>query len=162
MTADKIMNNPVHVEGSLKSADRLRIGVGPASVCGIAASQRAVESFHMIGVNILIPDILHCLRMFRARSLIFRTLRPYFYGPANPCFSLSPSRLCGAFSSFLSVISVPLCGIIKKIPHKAAKNTEALFFPVISVPLCLCASVWDHKKKSHTKPQRTRRLCFSL
>jgi len=42
---------------------------------------------------------------------------------------------------FFSVISVPLCGIIKKIPHKAAKNTEALFF------LCdLCASVWDHKK----------------
>ncbi|OQY60480.1 MAG: hypothetical protein B6245_01280 [Desulfobacteraceae bacterium 4572_88] len=40
----------------------------------------------------------------------------------------------------------------KKIPHKAAKNTEALF-SLISVPLCGII------KKSHTKPQRTRRLC---
>ena len=40
------------------------------------------------------------------------------------------------------------------IPHKAAKNTETLFFFVISVPLCGII------KKSRTKPQRTRRLCF--
>jgi len=42
---------------------------------------------------------------------------------------------------FLSVISVPLCGIIKKNPAQSRKEHGG------SVFICdLCASVWDHKK----------------
>jgi hypothetical protein len=67
----------------------LGIGIGLAAVTSHAPSQRTVEGFQMIGVNILVSDILGGVRVFWLWGLIFGALRPWFV--ALTAFVLEPN-----------------------------------------------------------------------
>jgi len=73
---NKIMHNPIDIQPFLKSYGVFCIHIGASAIRGTATSERRIEGFQMIRMNILGSNILYCFRMFWKGRLIFWTFAP--------------------------------------------------------------------------------------
>src|SRR5882724_8445810 len=92
MHPNKVMHNPVDVQSFLEASCVLGIHIGLPPIGRTPASQRRMEGFHMIGMNLFGGHRLDSVGMLWIGGLIFRP-----FGPA--LMSLRPLILQPHFDS---------------------------------------------------------------
>ncbi len=76
MDPDKVMEDPVDIEALLEALFLFGVGIGFSAIGRTSPAQGGIEGFQMIGMDLGVFNRRRGLRMFPARGLIFRRLRP--------------------------------------------------------------------------------------
>ena len=109
MGSDEIVQDPVGIQASLQSRLVFGIGIGFAPITGHASSECAVESFQMIGMNVLVLYILLGVRMFGFGRLI---LGPFASSFVDLRALAIHSDLHARLKRFLGRPTLPVCSTV--------------------------------------------------